>query len=220
MTMFPGLLLRLTVGAGVLLAALLLFAGKPWTGALAWTGVLWTCAVLTHAWLLKISPELVRERISPPSDRDRATRKLVALPFSLHLALAGLDARLGWSTVPPALQFTALTVLGLGFALVGWTLATNPFASSAVRIQSERDHRVIDTGPYALVRHPMYLATVLVSLSSGLALGSWWSALALLPVIGIFVRRTALEDQMLRTELPGYADYATQVRWRVIPLVF
>jgi protein-S-isoprenylcysteine O-methyltransferase Ste14 len=79
---------------------------------------------------------------------------------------------------------------------------------------------VITTGPYALVRHPMYLAVALVCLGSGPALGSWWAGLALVPVLAIFVRRTVIEDRMLHRELAGYAEYAARVRWRVVPGVF
>jgi protein-S-isoprenylcysteine O-methyltransferase Ste14 len=215
------LALRLLVLAVLLLSPLLLAAGRldVW-GAWGWALVMWLSATTIYGLMLCRSPALVEERLRPPSDRDRATRRLVVAPVLLHLVLAGLDARLGWSRVPLAVQVSALAATAAGFALVGWVLLTNPFASSAVRIQSERGHAVITHGPYALVRHPMYLATLLVCLSMGPALGSWWAALALLPVIAVFIRRTALEDRMLCDELDGYGSYAQRIRWRVVPLVF
>lgn len=158
--------------------------------------------------------------MKPPSDRDRATRRLVILPFLSLLVISGLDVRFGWSAVPMAAQVMGLVLELLGFALVGWVLLTNPFASSAVRIQRERGQKVITSGPYALVRHPMYLAVVLVCLGSGPALGSWYAGLALLPVIGIFIRRTLLEDRMLHRDLEGYDSYSARVRWRVLPPLF
>ncbi len=213
--------LRLLVPAGVMLAILSLSAGRAdvwqfW----AWTAGFWITGSATYALLGRVSPELVAERMKPPSDRDRATRRLVLLPLLAHLLLAGFDARFGWSAVPLAVQLTGLVLFILGFALVGWVLVTNPFASSAVRIQHERKQRVISHGPYALVRHPMYLAVVLVCVGSGPALGSWFAGAALLPVLGLFVRRTLIEDRMLRDELEGYGDYSQRVRWRVVPLLF
>lgn len=174
----------------------------------------------TYTLLSRRRPDLVAERMRPPSDRDRATRRLVAAPLLGHLVLAGLDARFGWSAVPPALQVLGFAAAAGGFALVTWTLLTNPFASSAVRVQGERGQTVISSGPYALVRHPMYLAVVLLCAGAGVALGSWWSALALVPVVPVFVRRTLLEDRMLHDELAGYPEYAARVRWRVVPGVF
>lgn len=186
----------------------------------AYLGLMFGLAASTYTGLARKSPDLVRERMKPPSDQDRATRRLIALPFTAHLVLAGLDARFGWSAVPTWLVVLGLALWASGFLLVGWVLFTNPFASSAVRIQSERKQHVISHGPYGLVRHPMYLAVFIVCLGSGFALGSWWSALSVLPVLAVFVRRTLLEDGLLHRELEGYAEYAQRVRWRVVPLVF
>jgi protein-S-isoprenylcysteine O-methyltransferase Ste14 len=128
--------------------------------------------------------------------------------------------RFGWSSVPAAVQIAGFLASGGALALVGWTLLSNPYASTAVRIQSERGQTVITTGPYAFVRHPMYLAVLLFLLGSGPALGSWWSEIAMLPILPVFVRRTLFEDRMLHDELPGYAAYAQQVRFRVLPGIF
>jgi protein-S-isoprenylcysteine O-methyltransferase Ste14 len=152
----------------------------------------------------------------PPSDRDRSTRIVSGLAMAGHFALAGLDVgRLGWSAVTLPVQVGGFALVLVGLWLVDWTLLSNPFASSAVRIQSERAQAVISHGPYAIVRHPMYLGVILFCLGSGLALGSPWSSLALLPVAIVFVRRTLREDRMLQDELPGYREYAARVRWRI-----
>lgn len=212
---------RLSIPTVVFGAVLFLCAGRVDLWAF-WTylGVLFVSFSATFTALAHLSPGLLAERIKPPSDRDRATQRLVALPFLAHLVLAGLDARFGWTVVPLPVQALGFLLVVSGFGLVAWTLLTNPFASSAVRLQPEREQRVISTGPYGWVRHPMYLAVVFVSLGAGVALGSWLSALPLLLVIAIFVRRTLLEDRLLRAELQGYDAYASRVRWRVIPLLF
>jgi protein-S-isoprenylcysteine O-methyltransferase Ste14 len=200
-----------------------LFAGAGrWVPAFfAYAVMLWLVSGTVYTVLLRKSPGLVAERMKPPSDRDRATRR-IALPLALlHYFIAGLDVgRFGWSTVPAAAQIAGFLAIVGAFTLVAWTLLSNPYASSAVRIQSDRGHTVISTGPYAFVRHPMYLAVLLFVLGSGPALGSWWSALALLPVLAVFVRRTLIEDRMLHDELPGYDAYARKVRFRAVPGIF
>jgi len=205
-----------------IVAAVPLFAGAGrWVPAfLAYIAMLWFVPGAIYTVLLRRSPELVAERMKPPSDRDRASRR-IALPLALvHLLMAGLDARFGWSVVPAAVQAAGLLTTVGSLVLVGWTLWSNPYASTAVRIQAERGQTVVTAGPYGYVRHPMYLAVLLFVLGSGPALGSWWSMLPLMPVLVVFVRRTLFEDRMLREELPGYAAYAEKVRSRVLPGIF
>ena len=202
--------------------AIPLFAGAGRWGPAFFASalMLWLVAGTVYTILLRKSPGLVAERMKPPSDRDRASRR-IAIPLIIaHCLAAGLDARFGWSAVPAAAQIAGFLASGGALVLVGWTLLSNPYASTAVRIQAERGHTVISTGPYAFVRHPMYLAVLLFGIGSGPALGSWWSGLALLPVLIVFVRRTLVEDRMLHDELPGYDAYARKVRFRVIPGVF
>jgi protein-S-isoprenylcysteine O-methyltransferase Ste14 len=168
----------------------------------------------------RLQPALLAERLKPPSDRDRKSR-VASVPLLIaHYALAGLDVRYGWSALPLPAQVAGFALVVGALALIGWTLLSNPYASSAVRIQSERGHEVITKGPYGLVRHPMYLGVLLFAIGSPLALGSAWSALPVLVVVAIFVRRTLVEDAMLHDELPGYAEYASRVRYRVLPPIF
>jgi protein-S-isoprenylcysteine O-methyltransferase Ste14 len=215
------LVLRTFLLAAAIAALLLLPAGRFDVPAFwAYAALLWLNAAGLYTVLTRRSPGLVAERMRPPSDRDRATRIVSALAIAAHLVLAGLDARFGWSAVPLPLQLAGFVLVAVGLAFVDWTLLSNPFASSAVRIQRERDQSVITTGPYAIVRHPMYFGTFLVCLGSGFALGSPLSALALLPVVATFVRRTLREDRMLHDELPGYPAYAARVRWRIARGIF
>lgn len=184
----------------------------------AYSSVLWLSTGFIYS---RAAPELVKERMKPPSDRDRRSR-LISLPLMLgHYVVAGLDVgRFGWSVMPLAEQFFGLSLVVAGVGFMGWTLLSNPFASTAVRIQHERKHEVITTGPYALVRHPMYLGVLLFALGSGAALGSWWAGLFMVPLLLVFVRRTLFEDRMLHDELEGYPEYAKRVKWRVVPGLF
>ena len=187
----------------------------PWF--FVYTALMWVSAGIIYT---RAPRELVKERMKPPSDRDPQSRR-IALPLMVgHYVLAGLDVRFGWSSVPLAIRLVGLALVAAAMGQVGWTLLENPFASSAVRVQEDRDQQVIQTGPYALVRHPMYLGVFLFCSGSGLALGSWWSVLALVPILPVFVRRTLLEDRMLQAELVGYRAYAEKVRWRLLPGLF
>jgi len=210
-----------TLVFGIAVSVPLFLGAGRWVPAfLAYPVMLWLVAGTVYTVLLRKSPGLVAERMKPPSDRDRSTRR-IAIPLMLaHYFVAGLDARFGWSAVPIAAQVLGFLASGGALLLVGWTLLSNPYASTAVRIQSERGHTVVSTGPYAFVRHPMYFAVLLYGIGSGPALGSWWAMLALLPVLIVFVRRTLVEDRMLHEELPGYEAYARRVRFRVIPGLF
>lgn len=204
-------------------ALLWLAAGRLAPGFIVYVALLWMTFGSVYTIALRRSPDLVKERFQPPSDRDRATRRVTAPLFLAHWIVAGLDARFGWThealrTWPIVLLGFVLMAAGLGFA--GWTVLCNPFASSAVRIQSERNQTVITSGPYRFVRHPMYFGVVACCFGSPLALGSIVAGALLLPVLALFVRRTLIEDRMLHTELAGYADYATRVRSRVIPGLF
>ena len=134
--------------------------------------------------------------------------------------LAGLDERFHWSLAPLWLIALGYVFLTVGMAGSVWVYSVNKFAEPGVRIQTEREHKVVDTGPYAIVRHPLYAVSFFVVAGIALALGSFW---ALIPVaVGslVLVVRTVLEDRMLQNELPGYKEYASRVRYRLIPGVW
>jgi protein-S-isoprenylcysteine O-methyltransferase Ste14 len=176
----------------------------------------------TIAALAMLDPELLSER-ERPGGGEWIYRRPVALfviPWALgHWVVAGLDVgRFHWSDdVPGAAIAGGLAAQAIAIGLGLWAMYVNPFFSSLVRIQTERGHHVIDRGPYAVVRHPGYVAGVVQCLSSGLALGSWWSVAIALPALPAILWRTMREDRVLRRELPGYADYAARVRYRLVP---
>jgi protein-S-isoprenylcysteine O-methyltransferase Ste14 len=166
-----------------------------------------------------VDPALMEERVRPGGKSQNAVYALVLLWPIAHWGVAGLDrGRFQWSdNVPPGLAFAALVVFAASFALVMWAAHANTFASSVLRIQEERGHRVIATGPYAFVRHPMYLAGIVITVASGPALVSWLAALIAVPGALLLWWRTRSEDRVLRTGLPGYREYAQQVPARLVP---
>lgn len=167
-------------------------------------------------------PGMIRERVQPgPGSQDRFTQPASVVLLLAHWLVAGLDVgRFQWSPVPPAVQIAGLIGYAACLVMLLWCLRVNRFYSSVVRVQSDRGHEPITVGPYAIVRHPGYAASIVAALCGGVALGSW---LAMVPVaifVALFVRRTLLEDAMLVRELPGYAGYAKTVRYRLLPGVF
>jgi protein-S-isoprenylcysteine O-methyltransferase Ste14 len=132
--------------------------------------------------------------------------------------LGGLDAvRFRWSSMPTWLVIPGVLLYLLAFALGGWAMAVNPYFEPTVRIQHDRGHEVCTAGPYRVVRHPGYAATILGAPGFPLVIGSWWAFLTVGAYVLLFVVRTALEDRFLLRELPGYTDYARRTRYRLIP---
>ncbi len=167
-----------------------------------------------------IDPDLARERIRPaPGGRDRILRLLAPLLMLIHLAGAGLDVgRLHISDgVPLRLQVAALMGVAAGLGLAVWAASVNRFFSPVIRIQEERGHQVVTTGPYHFVRHPGYAGNVLAASCSALALGSMWSMVPAVIVALLILRRMRIEDRFLHDNLRGYGDYAATVRHRAVP---
>jgi len=181
-------------------------------------------AVLFGILVARISPDLMAERIKPgPGDRDRNFKLANTFLTILRLVLAGLDVgHYHWTApVAPAVQIAALALVFLGYDLTTWAVLTNRFFSSAIRLQPDRHQVVIDKGPYAYIRHPGYTGAIPFLALSGLALGSWLSTLVTgIPVFFLIIRRTLLEDAMLRKGLDGYEEYAGRVKYRLIPGVW
>jgi protein-S-isoprenylcysteine O-methyltransferase Ste14 len=135
--------------------------------------------------------------------------------------VAGLDQRYGWRGGWPAVaQIAALTLCALGYALIVWATASNPFFSQIVRIQAERGHTIATGGPYRTVRHPAYAGALLYELAVPVLLASWPALIASGLNVVLLILRTALEDRTLHAELAGYADYARRVRYRLLPGVW
>ncbi len=152
---------------------------------------------------------------------DKVLMILYTTALLALLVVAALDAgRFRWTEMPVALQVVgALGLIPCG-AWLFWVTRTNAFLSRYARIQDDRGQRVITTGPYRFVRHPMYASLIPFMICVVLVLGSSWAFIPAGVIAVLFIIRTALEDRMLTTELPGYREYAQRVRWRLIPGVW
>jgi protein-S-isoprenylcysteine O-methyltransferase Ste14 len=208
----------------VLGLALFLPAGTlRWPAGWIFIGLMLGISVVESVWLIRYNPGLMNERMSGLGRKDqepwdKTLITITAIVFVAWLALMGLDAvRLRWSRVPPAVQVLGGLIFLLSFRIFHATFRENTFLSPAVRIQTDRAHTVVSTGPYARVRHPMYAGFVLFAVGAALLLGSWYGVLGAFVLIGIVARRAVLEERMLRERLPGYSDYAAKVRYRFVP---
>jgi len=176
-------------------------------------------------WLLKTDPGLLAERMGGINQKDqvgtdRIVMGAIMLFWCLWCVIMGLDARWHGSRLPLWLEVFGGMSLAAGFAVIMVVFRSNSFAAPVVKIQEDRGQHLIDTGPYALVRHPMYVGGVLVFLGIPLMLGSLWG-LALIPVlIGAVVARMLVEEHTLVRELAGYGDYMARVRWRLVPYLW
>ncbi len=206
-----------------ILGLLLYAASGRWQWPLAWAYLVSYSAILIAGSFLAIHRDagFTEERTQAKEGTKAWDRWLSGPLFSpLWLALyavAGLDKRYGWSPELTGVAVAAVVVSGLGYLLAVWAMRANPFYGRYVRIQTDRGHTVVTTGPYRLVRHPAYAGLIVFMLASALALESLWALIPAAMVVVVLIIRTALEDRTLLAELPGYRDYAQQTRFRLLP---
>jgi protein-S-isoprenylcysteine O-methyltransferase Ste14 len=215
------------VFAVILVMDLLLFvpAGRlDWPAA--WIlSVLYAIFLLAYAvWGTLKAPDLLKER-SQVAENVKVWDKVIMAIYTVlllaTLVLAGLDVgRVRWSQMPVAWLVLGLVGMVLSGGLIFWTILTNAYLGRMVRIQEDRGHQVVTGGPYRYVRHPMYVGIILLFPCMALFLGSWWALVPASLIAMLMVVRTALEDRTLRAELPGYAEYAQRVRYRLLPGVW
>ncbi|HVP11615.1 MAG TPA: isoprenylcysteine carboxylmethyltransferase family protein [Phycisphaerae bacterium] len=216
-----------SLAATTLILAFLLFASA---GCITWTRgwifflVFTALSIAVVLYLRRVSPEMlvVRSRVHEGTKPwDQVMVRLLLLAMIVIPMVAALDdGRFHWSRMTWPVVGLGYVLLVAGMVLMTWAQTVNRFFEPGVRIQTDRGHHVVDRGPYAVIRHPGYFAASLVFTGISLSLGSWW---ALIPAGGAalaLVIRTAWEDRTLRAELPGYADYAQRVRFRLIPGVW
>lgn len=210
--------LPLLVAVGSLLAA----AGTlRWWRGYAALAVVAAVAVANNAWVRRHNPELPRVRRSVGAGTKKWDLWWLGAFWFMVLAVLVVGAldgtRFGWAPAGWAWFPAGVAVFGAGMALSAWAMGQNPFFEGTVRIQTDRGQRVIDTGPYAYLRHPGYLGLMLIVDGLPWMLGSWWALAPALLASAWLVVRTHLEDAMLRRELPGYEAYAARVRGRLLP---
>jgi protein-S-isoprenylcysteine O-methyltransferase Ste14 len=203
--------------------ALLIFlpAGsiRYWQGWLFWVNFAVWCFAFTP-YFLKHDPALLERRLraGPAAEREPTQKRIqtfASIFVSAIFVVSAFDYRMGWSSVPTSVVVFGNVLVAIGFWLIFWVFRANSFASSTIELSAGQ--RVIDTGQYALVRHPMYAAAMVLFLGVPLALGSYWGLLILLPLAAVLVIRLLDEEIFLGRSLPGYAEYCAKVRYRLIP---
>lgn len=208
---------------GLALLALMLFL-PAWTlhypQAWLFLGILFIPMILVGIVLFVKSPELLEKRLDA-KEAESEQRTVVALSGLMFLAafiFAGLSFRFGWLMLPFPVSIAAAVVFLAGYAMYAEVLRENTYLSRTIEVQE--DQKVIDTGLYGVVRHPMYLATVILFLSMPLILGSVISFLIMLFYIPIIAKRIRNEEQVLEEGLPGYPEYKEKVKYRLIPFLW
>ena len=209
--------------AGVVLFGALIFAPA---GTLGWLngwlmmGILFIPMMIMGIVMLCSAPELLTKRLK--NREERTTQKgvvaLSGLLFIVSFVVAGLNYRYHWHTLPTILPYIASIIFLIGYAIYAEVMRENAWLSRTIEVQDGQS--VVSTGLYGIVRHPMYTATILMYLAMPLVLDSLIAFGIMLLYIPIIIRRINDEEQLLKTELPGYTEYCTQVRWRLIPYIY
>jgi protein-S-isoprenylcysteine O-methyltransferase Ste14 len=214
------------VGAIFILALLMLIADR-WDWVWGWVMVILfiIAATMQVILLLPTNPALLAERSKGLREEGAALWDKVITSFAVGIlpvaswVISALHVRFDWSpSMPLAFNICGTIVFVLAWALVIWATNSNRFFTTTVRIQ--KDHTVQTGGPYHFMRHPGYVAAMLYNLATPFLLGSWWGLIPMLFVPPLMVLRTALEDKLLQEQLAGYKEYATRVRYRLLPGVW
>lgn len=211
--LFP-IILMMVMGVIIFLPA---GSFRFWQAWIWWLG-LFVLMIFTAAFFLKKSPELLSRRMTfKEKERTYKPPAILNLYF-LAFIIPGFDFRFHWSSVPLWVTVTANALVFLGYLLIFLVFKENSYASTVIQVEEEQP--VITTGPYTIVRHPMYLGMLLMSLFSPLALGSYWAIIPSLLIIPSLVLRIKNEEDVLGKKLAGYKDYCLETSYRLIPLVW
>ena len=210
------------VGGLAVMALLLFLPAGSWGYWQAWLflGLLFVPMTCVATWLLVREPELLAKRLSS-KEQEKAQRQVVAfsaLMFVAGFLLAGFDQRFGWSEMPAWVVAIAAVVMVCGYGLYAEVMRENAYLSRTVEVQENQ--KVISTGLYGIVRHPMYAATLVLYLAMPIVLGSWVAQIPFLAYPLIIARRIRNEEQVLEEGLAGYCEYEQQVRYRLIPFIW
>ena len=219
--LLPDALAKYLTGLAVFLLVLFVPAGTiRYRQAWLLTALLFVPMLVIGIFLLKKNPALLRKRLND-TETEPQQRQVVLLSMGIFLAsfiLAGLHIRFGWKLLPSGVTLAASAVFLAGYALYAEVIRENAYLSRVVEVQ--KNQKVVDTGLYGIVRHPMYMATLLLFLAMPLVLGSAASFLIMLLYIPIIVKRIRNEEQVLEKGLEGYAEYKKRVRYRLVPFLW
>jgi protein-S-isoprenylcysteine O-methyltransferase Ste14 len=193
-----------------------------WPQAWVFIALQFGFSIAIGAWLLRRDPDLLAERMTgigraDQEKWDKVLLAVIAAAFFGWLTAMALDVRSHGPRLAPALQIAGAVLLLLSFYAFFLVFRENAFLSPAVRIQTDRGQTVVSTGPYAIVRHPMYAAFAPYAVGTALLLASRWGVAGAAVLVLLVARRAVLEERLLRERLPGYAEYATRVRYRLVP---
>lgn len=194
-----------------------------WPAAWIYMILMFGFTIAESVWLYRFQPDLLAERMTgigraDQEKWDKALLSVLALAFFAWLPGMGLDAvRYRLSEVPRGLQALGALILSVSFLLFHAAFRANPYLSPAVRIQTDRAQVLVDTGPYRIVRHPMYAGFTLFAPGTALLLGSWVGLLGALVLVAVVAWRAVREERLLCERLEGYAEYTRRVRYRLVP---
>lgn len=190
---------------------------KFWQAWIWWLGFS-VLTILMTAYFLKKSPELLARRMKFKEEREVRRPPVILNLYYLGYIVPGIDYRFHWSVVPVWIVIIADVIVFLGYIFIIYVFKENSYASTVIQIEQEQ--RVITTGPYSIVRHPMYLGLLLMSLFTPLALGSYWALIPAFLCIPSLVLRIKSEEEVLSSELSGYKEYCLKIPYRLIPLIW
>ena len=184
--------------------------------------IFWSALAITF-YLMRNDPKLLERRINagPGAEKDKSQKiiqTLAMISFMAIFVLCGMDHRFGWSTVPAYIVATGDALVALGFLFIFFVFKENTFASGIIEVGAEQ--KLITTGPYAFIRHPMYTGALVMLLGIPLALGSWWGLFMIIPITLVIVWRLVEEEKFLAKNLSGYSDYRNKVTYRLLPLIW
>ncbi len=209
----------------VVLAAALFFPAWTINYWQAWMflAVFSISVVAITLYLVKKDPKLLERRLrgGPGAEKRKGQKDVQALAqiaFIAVIAFPAIDHRFAWSKVPPYITVAGDVLVALGLLIVFFVFKENTFASAIIEVSAEQ--KVISTGPYGWVRHPMYVGALVMLFGVPLALGSWWGLLTIIPITLAIVWRLLDEEQFMVKNLPGYAEYRNKVRYRLVPFVW
>lgn len=218
-------LIKHVIGSFTFFAILFISAGRIgyWQG-LIYVSIGFIMLLLNYT-VLRVDPELLKERSKPAEDTKKWDKAILGLSFLVTISMyiiAGLDSgRFHWSPgFHWSIYLSGIILTALGQLLFLIAQKQNKFFSSTVRIQTNREHRVCETGLYKMVRHPAYLGSIIQSLGFPLLFGSLWSIIPICVLITLFITRTYLEDKTLQNELDGYREYSSKTRYKIVPYVW